>query len=68
MLNQAQGAVALNPAIVRPWDGSDSGSADLSAADIASVVADDQRDSPLDALFNMASNFEALKSRSGMVG
>ena len=47
------------PSIVRPWD----------RLDGRSRESGDRRkslgDSPLDALFNMASNFEALKAKSG---
>ena len=49
-------ALARQETIVRPWD--------------AIKNKDERRksnnsDSPLDALFNMASNFEALKAKSG---
>ena len=50
---------------MRPWD------AIKAATNTAAAAAGDRRrksvngDSPLDALFNMASNFEALKAKSG---
>ena len=54
------------PGIVRPWDQSEcdrsqeGGEGERTASRRKSAG-----DSPLDALFNMASNFEALKAKSG---
>lgn len=54
------------PGIVRPWDQSEcdrtqeAGGGERTASRRKSAG-----DSPLDALFNMASNFEALKAKSG---
>ena len=49
------------PGIVRPWDHSEGGGQQQRQQQRRKS----QGDSPLDALFNMASNFEALKAKSG---
>jgi len=58
--------------IVRPWDRLEQGGRQAAAEGTAAGGGgrDGRRksvgDSPLDALFNMATNFEALKAKSGM--
>ena len=59
---------AQGPGIVRPWDQSEAGgrAKDQGAGERKSGSRrKSQGDSPLDALFNMASNFEAMKAKSG---
>ena len=55
--------------IVRPWDRLEGRPAAESQSQGAAGGRDGRRksvgDSPLDALFNMATNFEALKAKSG---
>ena len=52
--------------IVRPWDQSQCDTQEDPGARTASRRKS-AGDSPLDALFNMASNFEALKAKSGRI-
>ena len=59
---------AQGPGIVRPWDQSEAGgrAKEQEAGERKSGSRrKSQGDSPLDALFNMASNFEAMKAKSG---
>lgn len=52
--------------IVRPWDQSERGHKEEGGERDRSGRRKSTGDSPLDALFNMASNFEALKAKSDM--
>ena len=59
---------AQGPGIVRPWDQCEAGgrAKEAGAGERKSGSRrKSQGDSPLDALFNMASNFEAMKAKSG---
>ena len=52
--------------IVRPWDQSECDrSQETAGGERTASRRKSAGDSPLDALFNMASNFEALKAKSG---
>ena len=52
--------------IVRPWDQSECDrSQETGGGERTASRRKSAGDSPLDALFNMASNFEALKAKSG---
>ena len=59
---------AQGPGIVRPWDQSEAGGR-AKETEVGERKSGSRRksqgDSPLDALFNMASNFEAMKAKSG---
>ena len=65
-VGQKVGGLPAGGGIVRPWDGLGAGGDASTAAELAAAAAERGDDSPLDALFNMASNFEAMKTRSGM--
>ena len=56
---------AQGPGIVRPWDQSENGGRAKEPERKSGSRRKSQGDSPLDALFNMASNFEAMKAKSG---
>ena len=53
------------PGIVRPWDQA-RGQEQEQGVGRQGSRRKSAGDSPLDALFNMASNFEAMKAKSGM--
>ena len=54
------------PGIVRPWDHSEEEAESQEQVAKPRQRGKSNEDSPLDALFNMASNFEALKAKSGV--
>ena len=58
---------AQGPGIVRPWDQTEAGgrAKEPEGERKSGSRRKSQGDSPLDALFNMASNFEAMKAKSG---